>query len=138
MGFDLNKKNLSEIAEAGYEFELRIPKSNEKTGAFVTVRGDQSKIVKAHIRKKFDEIQVREANNKRKGKAGEVPPMTLEEYEEDAIKEAVVRIISWKGIEEDGKPVPFTKENAVRILSEHSWIREQIQEEASEQLNFLG
>jgi len=132
MGFDLKKKNLSEIAEAGYEFELRLPGSNEKTGAFVTVRGDQSKVVKAYIRKKFDEIQTRN-NSKRKGN-----DVTLEEAEEMAVEAAVVRIIDWNGIEEDGKPVPFTKENATRLLTEHSWIREQIQEEASEQLNFLG
>ena len=132
MGFDLSKKNLAEIAEAGYEFELRIPGSNEKTGAFVKVRGDQSKIVKAYIRKKFDEVNTRN-NSKRKGN-----DITLEEAEEMAVEAAVVRIIDWKGIEEDGKPVPFTKENATRILTEHSWIREQVQEEASEQLNFLG
>lgn len=132
MGFDLNKKNLSEIAEVGYEFELRLPGSNEKTGAFIKVRGDQSKVVKAYIRKKFDEINVRN-NSKRKGN-----DVTLEEAEEMAVESAVVRIIDWKGIEEDGKAIPFTKENATRILSEHSWIREQIQEEASQQLNFLG
>lgn len=129
MGFDISKRDLTEIAEAGYEFELLLPGSGEKTDAFVKVRGDQSKIVKNYTRKKYDEIGVR---SKRK------TPVTLEEAEEFAVEGAVIRIISWRGIEEDGKEVPFTVENATRILSKHSWIREQIQEAASEQLNFLG
>lgn len=131
MGFDLSKKNLSEIAETGFEFELRLPGSGEKTGAFIKVRGDQSKIVKNYQRKKFDEMQARQ-RSKRKN-----DDITLEEAEDMAVESAVVRIISWKGIEEGGKEVPFSKEAATRILTEHSWIREAVQEVASEQVNFL-
>lgn len=131
MGFDLSKKNLSEIAETGFEFELRLPGSGEKTGAFIKVRGDQSKIVKTYQRKKFDEMQARQ-RSKRKN-----DDITLEEAEDMAVESAVVRIISWKGIEEGGKEVPFSKDAATRILTEHSWIREAVQEVASEQVNFL-
>ena len=48
----------------------------------------------------------------------------------------MVRIIDWKGILEDGAEVPFTKENATRILTEHSFIREQVMEAAGDLLNF--
>ena len=49
---------------------------------------------------------------------------------------AAVRVISWKGLSEDGKEVPFSNENALRVFKEHSWIREQVLEQASNVFNF--
>jgi hypothetical protein len=134
MTFDLAKHNYTEIAEAGYEFELKLPGTGEGTGAFITVRGDQSKTVKAFGRKKYSEFKLREQQAKRRGK--DVEDMTLEEAEELSIESAVVRIITWKNISENGKDVPFTKENAERILKEYPFIKDQILEEAGSLLNF--
>lgn len=131
---DLSKVNLSQAAEAGYEFELRIPGTMEPTGAFVTVRGEQSPTVKNYGKRKYQEFKMKEAAARRRGKEPE--ELTLDEAEELAVESAIVRIISWKGITEGGKEVPFTKENAERILKEHTWIREQIMEESSQLLNF--
>jgi hypothetical protein len=134
MTFDLKNHNYTEIAEAGYEFELKLPGTGEGTGAFITVRGDQSKTVKAFGRKKYSEFKLREQQAKRRGK--EADDMTLEEAEELSIESAVVRIITWKNISENGKEVPFTKENAERILKEYPFIKDQILEEAGSLLNF--
>jgi hypothetical protein len=134
MTFDLKNHNYTEIAEAGYEFELKLPGTGEGTGAFITVRGDQSKTVKAFGRKKYSEFKLREQQAKRRGKEAE--EMTLEEAEELSIESATVRIISWKNITEGGKEVPFTKENAERILKEYSFIKDQVLEEAGSLLNF--
>ena len=134
MGFDLKANDLAAKAESGYEFELKVPGTFEDTGAFIKVRGEQSKTVKAFTRKKFEEYQRKVAAEKRRGKVND--DISLDEAEELAVESAVVRIISWKGIEEDGKDVPFTKENAERILTEHSWIREQVMEASNELTNF--
>lgn len=134
MSFDLSKNNFAEVAEAGYEFELKLPGTGEGTGAFITVRGDQSKTVKAYARRKYSEFKLKEQQAKRRGK--EVEDITLDEAEELAIESAVIRVIDWKGIAENGKDVPFTKENAERIFKEHSWIREAVTEEAGQLLNF--
>jgi hypothetical protein len=134
MTFDLKNHNYTEIAEAGYEFELKLPGTGEGTGAFITVRGDQSKTVKAFGRKKYAEFKLREQQAKRRGKEPE--DMTLEEAEELSIESATVRIITWKNIKEDGKEVPFTKENAERILKEYPFIKDQVIEEAGSLLNF--
>lgn len=131
---DLSKTNLSKAAETGYEFELRIPGTLEATGAFVTVRGDQSPTVKTYGKRKYQEFKMKEQAAKRRGK--EVEDLTLDEAEDLAVESAIVRIISWKGITEGGKEVAFTKENAERILKEHTWIREQVMEESSQLLNF--
>ena len=134
MTFDLAKHNYTEIAEAGYEFELKLPGTGEGTGVFITVRGDQSKTVKAFGRKKYSEFKLREQQAKRRGK--DVEDMTLEEAEELSIESAVVRVIDWKNITENGKPVAFSKENAERIFRDFTWIKEQVMEEAAQLLNF--
>jgi len=134
MTFDLAKHNYTEIAEAGFEFELKLPGTGEGTGVFITVRGDQSKTVKAFGRKKYSEFKLREQQAKRRGK--DVDDMTLEEAEELSVESAIVRVISWKNITENGKEVPFTKENAERIFKEYSWIKDQVMEEAGQLLNF--
>ena len=124
MAFDLAKHNYTEIAEVGYKFELKLPGTGESTGVFITVRGDQSKTVKAFARKKYAEFKLREQQAKRRGKEAE--DMTLEEAEELSIESAVIRVMDWDGITENGKDVPFTKENAERIFKEYSWIKDQI------------
>lgn len=134
MSLDLAKTNLAEAADAGYEFEIKLPGSGEGTGAFITVRGEMSKTVKAYARQKFREFQLKEQQAKRRGKQAD--EMTLEEAEEMAVESAVVRVIGWRGITENGKEVAFSKENAERIFTEHSWIREQVMEESGQLLNF--
>ena len=131
---DLKVQNLAEQSETGYEFELLYPGSKEKTGAFVKVRGAQSKTVRAYSRKKYNEYRVREQAAKRRGKEQE--DITLDEAEDLAIESAIIRIIGWKGITEGGVEVPFTKENAERVLREHSWIREEITLNSDELINF--
>lgn len=46
MGFDLKKNNLSEQSETGYEFELVYPATGEGVDAFITVRGNESKLLR--------------------------------------------------------------------------------------------
>jgi hypothetical protein len=133
-GFDLAKKNLGVIAEAGFEFELKLPGSEEPTGAFITVRGDMSKTVRSHARTRVNEFQTKARIAKKKRQ--DIDDLTLDEIEEMSIEDCVVRVITWKGFLDDGKEVPFTRENAERVLKEHSWIREQIMEVATEVTNF--
>lgn len=134
MGFDLKTNNLADKAEKGYEFELKLPGLDKPTGAFITVRGEKSKTVTSYSRRKFNEYQARNKIARRKGQEND--DISLEEAEEIAIEAATIRVISWRGIEEDGKEVPFSDDNAERIFKEHPWIREQVQEEASQLLNF--
>lgn len=134
MSFDLAKNNLAEVAEEGYEFELKMPGTGEGTGVLIKVRGDQSKTVKAYARKKYSEFRLKEQQAKRRGK--EVEDMTLEEAEDLAIESAIVRVIGWKNITENGKPVDFNQENATRVFKEHPWIREAVLEESAQILNF--
>lgn len=132
---DLKVTNLSAKAEEGYEFELRIPQSNEGTGAFIKVRGASSPKVKAYAKKTFNTMQMKEAQAKRKGRDPE--QMTLDEAEDMAIESALVRIIDWRGITEGKTVIEFNEENARRILREHDWIRTQVLDESDIVANFI-
>lgn len=131
---DLKVTNLAESAETGFEFELLLPESKDKTGGFITVRGSQSPTVRNYSKRKWQEYNVKVQQAKRRGK--DVEDMTLDEAEDLAVENAINRIISWRGIGEDGKELPFTKENAEQVLRKHTWIREQIMEESDNLLNF--
>lgn len=133
MALDLAITNLAAEAESGYEFELLHPATGERLEAWIKVRGEKSKIVQNHARKIVTEMQKREKVAKGKNKEIE---LTIQDYEDMAVDRAIVRIISWRGIQENGQDVPFNRENAERILKEHPWIREAVMEESDNLLNF--
>lgn len=133
MALDLAITNIAAQAESGYEFELLHPATGEGTGGFLTIRGEKSKIVQNHARKVVNEMLKREKVARGKNKDVD---LSIEELESLAIDRAIVRIISWRGIQEDGQDVPFTRENAERILKDHPWIREAVFEESENLLNF--
>lgn len=133
MAFDIVKDDFSKAAELGYTFELKLP-TGAPSGAKLTVIGEMSKPVKEYSRKKFAEFQQKQAIAKRKGK--EVEDLTLEEAEELAVESALVRLIGWEGIQENGKDVPFSKEKAAEVLRAHPWIRDAIMQESADITNF--
>lgn len=133
MAFDVKKQDFSAAAEIGYEFELKLP-TGAGSGAYLTVIGSQSPTVKQYAKRKFQEYQQRQQIAKRKGKEEEI---SLDEAEELAIEGALVRLVGWRGITEEGKEVKFSKEKAREILTQHSWIREQIMEESDFVGNFV-
>lgn len=132
MAFDIVKQDFSSAAAFGHEFELKLP-TGSGSGAFLTVIGSQSSEVKQFAKRKFQEYQQRQQIAKRKGKEDD---FSLDEAEEMAVETALVRLIGWKGITEEGKEVKFSKEKAREILKQHAWIRDQIMDESEDILNF--
>lgn len=133
MGFDIVKTNLAEKAEAGFEFEVKLP-DGSPTDFFITVRGTQSPKVKAYSKKVFNQLQIKEQQAKRKGKEND---FSLEDAEDMAVASAAVRIVSWRGLLEDGKVVEFNEDNASRIMRELDWVRSQVLDEADIAANFI-
>ncbi len=133
MSFDIVKQDFSKSAEAGHTFELVLP-TGEPSGAKLTILGDLSPTVKAYSRRKFTEFQQKQLMARRKGK--EADDMSLQEAEELAVESALIRLVGWEGITEEGKTVVFTKEKAEAVLTAHAWIREAIVQEASDVTNF--
>ena len=134
MAFDIKKTNLAEQAEAGYEFEVKLP-DGSSTDFYITVRGNLSPKVKKFSKDLFNQLQLKELQAKRKGKADQ--PVDLEEAEETLIKSAVARIVTWKGLEDGGKVVEPNQENFVRIMTELDWVRKQVLDESDNDANFI-
>ena len=134
MAFDIKKTNLAEQAENGYEFEVKLP-DGSSTDFFITVRGNLSPKIKKYSKDLFNKMQQKELNNKRKGKGEQ--PMDIEEAEATLVDSAVVRIITWRGLEEDGVTVEPTPENFKRIMTELDWVRSQVIEESDNAANFI-
>ena len=131
---DLVKTDIAAAAEAGVEIELTLPKSNTPTGAFIKVRGEEAEVVRNNARKGYNQMQARAAMLRKRGKEDE--PMTLEEAEDNLVESAIVRVIGWRGITEEGKAVEFNAENARRVFKKHPWIRDQVIEESKGILYF--
>lgn len=132
MSFDLSLNNPAKQAEVGHEFEVTTP-AGDKTGIKITVRGDQSPVVKNHGRKVYQEMKLKEQQAKRRGKEYE---LDLDDADQMSAEAAAIRIIGWTGLVEDGKEVKFSKEQAVRICAEYSFVKEQILEQSSNVYNF--
>ena len=134
MAFAIKKTNLAEQAEAGYEFEVKLP-DGSSTDFYITVRGNLSPKVKKFSKDLFNQLQLKELQAKRKGKADQ--PVDLDEAEETLIKSAVARIVTWKGLEDGGKVVEPTQENFIRIMTDLDWVRKQVLDESDNDANFI-
>ena len=134
MAFDIKLTNLSEKAEAGYEFEVKLP-DGSSTDFYITVRGNQSPKIKKFSKDLFNKMQMKDLQAKRKGKGEQ--PVDLDEAEATLIESAVARIVTWKGLEDGGKVVEPTQENIVRIMTELDWVRTQVLEESDNAANFI-
>lgn len=133
MAFDIVKTNLAEKAEAGHRFEVKLP-DGSPTDFYITVRGTLSPKVKAYGKKLFNQMQIKEQQLKRKGKEAE---FSLEEAEEMAVDSASLRVITWEGLQEDGKDIPPTEDNIKRIMRELDWVRSQVLDESDIAANFI-
>ena len=129
---DLSKNDPATLAEAGYEFTVTLPDGTE-TDAKIKVRGKHSPEVKAFGKRIYNELKMKEQAAKRRGKEED---MSLEEAEELSVRSAVVRVMGWSNIAENGQEIAFSKEEATRILTKYPFIREQVMEESDGILNF--
>lgn len=132
MAFDLSTQNYSTAAEGGYTFDLMLP-DGTVSDATLTILGDLSPTVKNFGKRKYKEFKQQQESAKRRGKEWE---LSLDEAEEESIEAALVRLIGWNGITENGKKVEFSKEKARDTLKAHSWIRELIMSESNNVGNF--
>ena len=135
MAFDIKLNNLSEKAETGYEFEVKLP-DGSSTDFFITVRGDLSPIVNKYTKQLATKQMIKDIQDKKRNKGEQ--PLDFDELETQLTEAASIRVITWRGLEEgEGNVTEPTPENIKRILTQHTWIREQILEECGNKANFI-
>ena len=134
MAFDIKKTNLAEQAEAGYEFEVKLP-DGSSTDFYITVRGNLSPKMKKYSKDLFNKMQMKDLQAEKRNKGKQ--PIDLDEAEATLIESAAARIVTWRGLEDDSKVVEPTPENFKRIMQEQDWIRGQVLEESDNAANFI-
>lgn len=136
MAFNITEMNFAQIAEEGFEFELKNPLTGDGLDGYITVRGKLSPKMKKYNKSVFNKLQAKEIQNKKRGKDDR---LDLDEAEQMQREAALARIVSWKGIEiEKGKELGNTEEEFKKVIDDpkNSWIVEQIIEESDNSANF--
>jgi hypothetical protein len=101
------------------------------TGITVTLSSRDSEAVKAVMAKAMDKrlAQLRKGGHK---------PLNQSELEQEAIGALVAAVEGWDGLTEDGKPLPCTPENVRALLTDHAWVRRQLDEAMGNEALFFG
>ena len=134
MTFDLKKNDPAKLAESGYTFKMVTPDGSVQE-AKLTVRGAHSAKVRDFQRSVQNKWQQRDAAAKRRGK-DKAEELTPEEYDSLGVDSACARLIGWEGFTEDGKEVLYSESEAIRLMTDYPFLREQVVRESEENGNF--
>ena len=135
MSFDLASLDTTTACDKGTEIELKHPVTNVPLGMFIKIIGKDSKEFKDFTRQKINERLRKDALSQKRGKDPEI--RTIEGIEEENIELLTLCTKGWRGVELNGKELPFTPENVKKVYKEYSWIYEAINTSIGELDNFL-
>lgn len=128
---DLKKFDLTQAADQGATIELLHPVTGEVLTdkgkpVTITVLGADSKVFKDAVK-----ARTRRALGEKKQK------IDLDKTERENAELLAKCTLQWSGIEEDGKKLDCTFENAVQVYLQYSWIRDQVDEAIGDRANFM-
>lgn len=130
---ELSALDLSTTSEQGYEFEFIPEATGIGEGFFITVLGKHADTVKEWTRKAVNNMRDRERMLAKKGKDDY---RKVEEDEAFGVQLAATTIIGWKGLNDSGKPVEFSKEMALHICKVNPEVRDQVSAASDLMSNF--
>ncbi|QOZ25275.1 hypothetical protein [Bradyrhizobium sp. CCBAU 51753] len=142
MGFDLNTIEMRCHAETGVNFEILHPKTGKpivdgdgKT-LWINMSGSDASRIKSAV---DERAAKREAEAKAAAAKNELVPLrTWQDNEDDMIEDLVLLTNGWSdNWVLDGKPFPFSKENAAILYRRFPEIAAQMTSRVTVRLNFL-
>lgn len=118
----------SELATGGVDMTVLHPATLEETEATIKLCGTDSEQFKNATKAQAEA----NASSGKKKKA----------LSREAIDEATCQILAdctleWSNVEENGKTLPFTRENALALYRRHAWLREQVNVFIGDRANFF-
>jgi len=119
--------DLAKAQDAGIDVHIQHPGTGEDLGIVVRVAGPDS------ARQKRARSLV---SNERIAKQRNRKP-TAADFEADALKVTAASVISWSGMEENGKPIECTAETAEDIFKRHAWLYEQVAAAVGDRSGFI-
>lgn len=134
---DLGKLNTRRGAEEGAELELVHFETREPLGIFIRLRGLDSTVFRDQMIANQRRMRSRLVAEKRAEASGA-------EIEADAVSLLAACTQSWRDaelgkpvLEIDGAELECTPDNARRVYTEFTWIREQVDAFVGDRANFL-
>lgn len=118
---DLSNFDLAAYADKGHTFALKNPYTGEDTDIKITVVGADSR--------KYRQARVDAV------RASAKSDHTLDSDDFNSIVYSRC-IIGWEGVEDEGKAVKLTVDNAEKLLNKYLWMIDQIGEEVEKRANF--
>lgn len=126
--FDISALDVTSHSEEGTTVEIVNPKSGDKTGIVISVKGAFS----ARFQEMIARQKKREAMRQKNAVARAVA-----EDEDDTSQVLSEVTTGWTGMVENGKDVPFTKAEALRIYERYPVIRGQVLSAVLDVANFI-
>ena len=117
-----------------HEFHPKHPTTGAELGFTITIRSMRSDEMLRLMNRLSREAQLKATKEQRTGKA-EVE--TMEQAIARDIETACVLTISFDGLKDDGKEVGSDADAIKSVLSQYTWLRKQIMDEAAEEQNFF-
>lgn len=127
MAFDLSSYKASALDTA--EIEITHPQTGENLGVKIRVMSvDSDEYRKEAMRLQNESMRYYRKN---RGKT------TAERIAQEALDLLVAVTVGWEGVEENGQPLPFSKDNCRRVYTEIPFIKEQVDEFVGDRRNFI-
>lgn len=128
---DISQLDVVTAANTGVEIELFHPATKAKLDIWVTIEGSDSD----EYRKTQRAQQNRRLRTAQRGRGG--MKVTAEEIEQEAFELIAVGIKGWRNMVFKGAELPYSPENAIMLVREVPWIREQIDDAQGDRSLFL-
>lgn len=123
---DLSILDTRKAADAGAVLELVHPTTHKPLDIFITLAGVDSQVWK--------DAQRRQSNNRLKKKSFR---LSAEELEAEGVDMLAACTLDWENMILDGQELECSRENAARVYSRFSWLKEQVDEFIGDRANFL-
>lgn len=118
-----------------FKKEFVTNKKLEDEGAWVDIGDDGAiKVARAGNKKAIAHMRTISAPYTSQIRFGKLPDDVATKIAIETIAETI--LLDWKGITYDGKPLPYSKENAIRLLTESEDFRELVSNISSERKTF--
>lgn len=127
---DLQLLDSVALANTGEKLVLLHPATEEELDITITLMGSDSDEYRNSIKKRFEQAQ-------RQAKSKKSTDMDLDEAEEKSRDLLAKMTLAWENVEEAGKKVTCTLENAKDLYKKYPWIREQVEKFISDRSNFI-
>jgi hypothetical protein len=122
--------DLNAASAAGAELQLLDPVTRVPLAVYIMLAGADAIVYRQAI---MDRVRVRQ----QQGSVGGGDDRTAAQIEEDACAIMARCTLAWRGVEDESGALICNEENACKLYSRFTWIRQQVADFVERRANFL-